>query len=411
MSLSLNFTYPTLPEGMIITYDVLNALFAGVTIDLEGSIGTLTLADDSVTLPKIQDAIFTADSAGRAPFVSGWLNLALVATDIGLTAAYFGDSAQKGLHHYAAGTLSAGVYSVTLSPAPTTYTAGMVVRFKADSANGTGGVDVNVNTIGAANIYKNVNQELAPGDIAANQIVELIYDGSNFQLQLKNHAAVVATSRNLLAFNNAGTPNSKVDVTADEVVLKDSNSAARVASSVSVTVDMTASGANGLDTGSEASGTWYYVWLIYNGTTVAGLFSTSATAPTLPSGYTFKALIGQCYNNGSSNLDVFRIHDRQAWTVGADAMSSHAGSLTYTTLSLAAFVPPNAKAVSGTLSSSATALFYVAATSGGLGEAGIVVNTAGAAPYQIPLVTAQTLYYKSGGTGSNYSISVSGYRF
>jgi len=75
-----------------------------------------------------------------------------------------------------------------------------------------------------------------------------------------------------------------------------------------ITVDITNSGANGLDTGSEAANTWYYIWLIWNSTTstAAGLFSASSTNPTLPSGYDKKRLIGAVRNNSSSNFIEFR---------------------------------------------------------------------------------------------------------
>ncbi len=69
-------------------------------------------------------------------------------------------------------------------------------------------------------------------------------------------------------------------------------------------VAITSSGANGLDAGSEANNTWYYVWLIKHGTngTVAALLSTSPTSPTLPSGYTHKRLVFAVRNDGSSNF-------------------------------------------------------------------------------------------------------------
>lgn len=58
------------------------------------------------------------------------------------------------------------------------------------------------------------------------------------------------------------------------------------------TVNISTTGANGLDTGSVSTG-WYYLWLIKNPTNgqVRGLLSTSSTAPTLPSGFTRKILL------------------------------------------------------------------------------------------------------------------------
>jgi len=77
-----------------------------------------------------------------------------------------------------------------------------------------------------------------------------------------------------------------------------------------ITVDITSSGANGLDTGSEANSTWYYVWLIKNTSsgTLAGMLSTSSTSPTMPSGYTKKRRIGVAYNDSSGDLFDFQQH-------------------------------------------------------------------------------------------------------
>lgn len=63
----------------------------------------------------------------------------------------------------------------------------------------------------------------------------------------------------------------------------------------------------GRDTGSEASSTWYSVWLIRRPDTgvVDVLFSTSATSPTLPTNYTQKRRIGWVFNNASSILEPF----------------------------------------------------------------------------------------------------------
>lgn len=63
----------------------------------------------------------------------------------------------------------------------------------------------------------------------------------------------------------------------------------------------------GLDTGSEATSTWYHVWLIQRSDTgvVDVLMSTSATAPTMPASYDRKRRIGAIYNNSSGNIDAF----------------------------------------------------------------------------------------------------------
>lgn len=109
--------------------------------------------------------------------------------------------------------------------------------------------------------------------------------------------------------------------------------------SVTVTADITSSGANGIDSGSEASATWYYVWVIYNGTTTAALLSTSATNPTMPSGYTYKALVSAVRNDGSSNFVDFRHEGMEYWYSSWQQIVT-AGSTNYwTSLDISSFVP------------------------------------------------------------------------
>jgi hypothetical protein len=87
---------------------------------------------------------------------------------------------QQESYNYAADSGSANTYAVTLSPAPTVV-AGSRVIFKAANAN-SGASTLNVNSGGAVAIKKNGSSALASGDIVSNQIVSLIYDGTNWQM-------------------------------------------------------------------------------------------------------------------------------------------------------------------------------------------------------------------------------------
>lgn len=93
---------------------------------------------------------------------------------------------QTGLQHnaekYAADAGANDTYVITLSPVPTSYTNGMIVYFKANTAN-TGAATINVNSLGAKTIVKYVSTTLADGDIAAGMFCTVIYDGTNFVLQ------------------------------------------------------------------------------------------------------------------------------------------------------------------------------------------------------------------------------------
>ena len=172
----------------------------------------------------------------------------------------------------------------------------------------------------------------------------------------------------------------------------------------------------------EAANTFYYLWLIYNGTTVQGLISLSSTAPTLPSGFTFKALVGVVLNNGSSNFANFLQKDRSVWinTVPVFTAAS-AGHTAYASLSVAAAVPAIAKSVfgvAGVVNNVASGI-ALAGDANGLGAVSLsFVNNASlgldgfrmSGAYETPCATAQTIFTKMGGTGNDYQINVAGYR-
>lgn len=86
-----------------------------------------------------------------------------------------------GLHVYAADAGSTDAYAITLSPTPIALETGMVIHFKANTAN-TGAATLNVNSIGAVTIKRDGSDDLVNGNIAANQIVSVVYDGTNFQM-------------------------------------------------------------------------------------------------------------------------------------------------------------------------------------------------------------------------------------
>jgi hypothetical protein len=94
--------------------------------------------------------------------------------------------------NYAADSGSVNAFSITLSGITTTYTAGLRVQFKAANAN-TGACTIDVNNQGAKNIVLADGSTPGANVIVANSIVDVIYDGTSFQL-----------------LNDAGGPNERV---------------------------------------------------------------------------------------------------------------------------------------------------------------------------------------------------------
>lgn len=107
---------------------------------------------------------------------------------------------------FATDTGSANAYVVTLSPVPTAYMTGLKIMFKATNTN-TGASTLNVNGIGTKTIKKNVSTDLSAGDITANQYVEVIYDGTNFQLL--NVAGGTSLTKGASSDVNTGTDDAK----------------------------------------------------------------------------------------------------------------------------------------------------------------------------------------------------------
>ena len=83
--------------------------------------------------------------------------------------------------NYAADTGAANAYVVTFTGLTTTYTAGLRIQFKAANAN-TGASTINVNAQGTKSITFQNAAALTAGIIAANSIVDVMYDGTQFLL-------------------------------------------------------------------------------------------------------------------------------------------------------------------------------------------------------------------------------------
>ena len=103
-----------------------------------------------------------------------------------------------------------------------------------------------------------------------------------------------------------------ISATATELVLTNVSNQKILASGVSVTANITVSGANGLNVGETESGSTTYnlfVCRYYSGTTYFALLSTSGTTPLGIPDNTYKRNIGEVANNSSSNFVLFSRRD------------------------------------------------------------------------------------------------------
>lgn len=149
--------------------------------------------------------------------------------------------------------------------------------------------------------------------------------------------------------------NTTAQWTANQIVLQNSSQSPFLALSPSVTLNTALSAVvNGLDTGTLANNTWYNVFMIYNGTTVGALMSLSASAPTLPSGYTFFARVGSVRIDSSGHIIGFQQFNRSVqYVVGNNCASMpllavgpqgtfSSSAPTRVSVSWSAFAPPTA---------------------------------------------------------------------
>jgi hypothetical protein len=136
--------------------------------------GQWTFTNTPLTPPSVSDASTTVKGVSKLSVAPATASdpIAAGTNDTRIPVAYAADAG------------STDDYVITPSPAITAYSTGQIITFKANTAN-TGAATLNVNSLGAKTIKKNYNVDLATGDIVANQIIQVIYDGTNFQLVAK----------------------------------------------------------------------------------------------------------------------------------------------------------------------------------------------------------------------------------
>lgn len=285
-----------------------------------------------------------------------------------------------------AGTATA----LTLTPVPaiSAYTANQRFSVKFHVASGANPT-LNTSAKGAKALkqYDASGAKVAAA-FAVGQISDVVYDGVDFVLidplpaAANNLVGVVGAAKNLKV-STTGT-SSIVTVSADELVAESATNSYVTLRSVAASLSFAVAGANGLDVGaanSQAASTWYSVWVIWNGSTIAGLLSLSETAPTMPAGYTHKARVGWIRTDSTANKFPlsFVQHGDKAFYVPAAGTnllsppSMAAGVLgnvntpTWSPFSVDAFIPPTASIVKFFTAAYAQAAVYMVADSNAYG--------------------------------------------
>lgn len=216
---------------------------------------------------------------------------------------------------------SANAITLSYSASPTSLVQGEKFAFKVATTN-TGPVTVQVGSLPATNLYKPSPTGPIPltgSELTVGQIVEIEYDGTQFQI-ICGIPPVISSVGYLRGYlsgcilsNDATTPNTKLDVSAG--IAMDSTNTFLINLPATV-INFGVTGAGGLDAGSIAAATWYHVFAIAKADgTASAIVSTSASSPTMPSGYTYKRRIGSARSDVSSHLNTFsQLGDEFLWT-------------------------------------------------------------------------------------------------
>ncbi|WP_343618833.1 phage tail protein [Ralstonia sp.] len=220
--------------------------------------------------------------------------------------------------------------------------------------------------------------------------------------------------------------------TADEIVVETALGGAPLRlASFNKSVNLGTVGAGGMDVGSAPVSGYVALYAIYNPTTgTAALLATNATSSAvgniygganMPSGYTASALVSVWPTNSSGQFIVGYQRDRRISRNGITVLNSNTAQASYTSVSAASAIPPNAVFVSGSLAMTSTSTgsamtINVAGDSGGSGvqNYGSAIPTGGigqGTDFVFDVITSQTLYYQSTNTAGTptYQITISRY--
>lgn len=150
-----------------------------------------------------------------------------------------GQAQDNGATHMTS-TGSSNAYVLTPSPAITSYSEGQRFTFKASFSN-SGAATVNISGLGAKDIKKYVSTALDANDIPSGKVVEIRYDGTNFQLTNPSTIEILGDTSPQLggALDANGFAINMGDQNINRPVLKDYGETRTAAnSSTSYTIDL-----------------------------------------------------------------------------------------------------------------------------------------------------------------------------
>ncbi|QLU67970.1 phage tail protein [Citrobacter freundii] len=208
---------------------------------------------------------------------------------------------------------------------------------------------------------------------------------------------------------------------ADELIVEDSVGRQYRVTSFSKVINLATTGAGGMDTGVVPATGFVALYVIYNPTTgtsaLLAVDTTSTTAPeiyggaNMPAGFTASALVS-IWRVASGKFIVGEQRGRDISIIDVNAVTTTTTS-PLTAISVASAIPKNAKSVAGwagtqSTGPSTTQSIRIAGSVQIVGMRLIQVNSATAinAPYTLPILTEQTIYYSNETAGTLVSAAI-----
>lgn len=158
-----------LPNGPFVPSTVISSTTMNQNLSDLGTALTQSIANDGQTTPvaNLPMATFRHTNVGNA----------VSRTDYA-AAGQVQDSSLQWLTSVS----GADTITASITPSPSAYVAGQTFRFTAAGANTVTAPTLNINGLGAKTITKRGAAPLVAGDIASGQVVQVVYDGTQFQL-------------------------------------------------------------------------------------------------------------------------------------------------------------------------------------------------------------------------------------
>lgn len=159
----------SLPAGNpVVTGTTISSTWANTTLSDMGTALTASIANDGQTPILANLPMSGYKHTGVA--------VAAALTDYART-----DQVQNSAFQWLSSIAGADTITANATPTPSAYAAGQTFRFVSAGAN-TGATTLNVSSLGAKSITKNGTTALSASEIPSGAVVEVTYDGTQFQL-------------------------------------------------------------------------------------------------------------------------------------------------------------------------------------------------------------------------------------